>query len=199
MKCFPDGKRITSVSSFGTGSFTAPQFHQDDTTVTMCTLDEGELVKVRVDCISNRPHKMNYYLLQGTNGAYEAPRGMDEQHKVHIMPEGAEYGYKQEWAPLKEYEGLYLPERYKTATEEQRNLAFGKIVALAEIAEIENATELLLEAKGFDGAVVSIVDKSVDVVINASAVTDGQIAQIEDIVARKTGIAPENIVITPIN
>ena len=83
-----------------------------------------------------------------------------------------------------------------TATEEQRNLAFGKIVALAETAEIENATELLLEAKGFDGAVVSIVDNSVDVVVNASSVTDRQIAQIEDIVMRKTGAEAENIVIT---
>lgn len=84
------------------------------------------------------------------------------------------------------------------ATEEQRNLAFGKIVALAETAEIENATELLLEAKGFDGAVVSIVDESIDVVINASAVTDGQIAQIEDIVIRKTGMDAENIVVSAV-
>lgn len=85
-----------------------------------------------------------------------------------------------------------------SATEEQRNLAFGKIVALAETAEIENATELLLEAKGFDGAVVSIVDESVDVVINASAVTDRQIAQIEDIVIRKTGMEAENIVVSAV-
>lgn len=85
-----------------------------------------------------------------------------------------------------------------TATEEQRNLAFGKIVALAETAEIENATELLLEAKGFDGAVVSIVDNSVDVVVNASSVTDRQIAQIEDIVVRKTGKGAENIVVSAV-
>jgi len=85
-----------------------------------------------------------------------------------------------------------------TATEEQRNLAFGKIVALAETAEIENATELLLEAKGFDGAVVSIVDNSVDVVVNASSVTDRQIAQIEDIVVRKTGMGAENIVVSAV-
>ena len=85
-----------------------------------------------------------------------------------------------------------------SATEEQRNVAFGKIVALAETAEIENATELLLEAKGFDGAVVSIVDDSVDVVINASAVTDGQIAQIEDIVIRKTGMNADNIVVSAV-
>lgn len=85
-----------------------------------------------------------------------------------------------------------------SATEEQRNVAFGKIVALAETAEIENATELLLEAKGFDGAVVSIVDESVDVVINATAVTDGQIAQIEDIVIRKTGMNAEDIVVSAV-
>ncbi len=85
-----------------------------------------------------------------------------------------------------------------SATEEQRDIAFNKIVALAEIAEIENSTELLLEAKGFDGAVVSIVDNTVDVVINAVAVTDGQIAQIEDIVIRKTGMAAENIVVSAV-
>lgn len=86
----------------------------------------------------------------------------------------------------------------ESATEEQRNIAFGKIVALAETAEIENATEMLLEAKGFDGAVVSIVDNSVDVVVNAASVTDGQIAQIEDIVIRKTGLEAENIVISAV-
>ena len=85
-----------------------------------------------------------------------------------------------------------------TATEEQRNLAFGKIVALAETAEIENATELLLEAKGFDGAVVSIVDNSVDVVVNAASVSDRQIAQIEDIVVRKTGMEAKNIVVSAV-
>lgn len=85
-----------------------------------------------------------------------------------------------------------------SATEAQRDLAFEKIVAMAEIAEIENSTELLLEAKGFDGAVVSIVDNTVDVVVNATAVTDGQIAQIEDIVIRKTGLEAENIVVSAV-
>lgn len=85
-----------------------------------------------------------------------------------------------------------------SATEAQRDLAFQKIVAMAEIAEVENATELLLEAKGFDGAVVSIVDNTVDVVVNATSVTDGQIAQIEDIVIRKTGFDAQNIVVSAV-
>ena len=59
----------------------------------------------------------------------------------------------------------------------------------------ELAAELLLEAKGFMDAVVNIVGEEVDVVINATEVTDRQIAQIEDIVMRKTGAEAENIVI----
>ena len=83
-----------------------------------------------------------------------------------------------------------------SVTEEQKNIALEEIVALSESAEIENATELLLKAKGFDDAVVIIVGGSVDVIINAPALTDGQIAQIEDIVVRKTGISAEKIVIS---
>lgn len=83
-----------------------------------------------------------------------------------------------------------------SVTEEQKNIAIKEIVALSESAEIENATELLLKAKGFDDAVVIIVGASVDVIINAPALTDGQIAQIEDIVVRKTGISAEKIVIS---
>ena len=83
-------------------------------------------------------------------------------------------------------------------TEEQKNLAFQKIVALAETAEIENATELLLEAKGFEGAVVSMLDESVDVVVDASSITQQQIAQIEDIVMRKTGMDTKNIKVSAV-
>jgi ADP-ribosylglycohydrolase len=70
------------------------------------------------------------------------------------------------------------------------------LVNLTNIAEKENAAELLLEAKGFADPIVNIVDNEVDVVINASSVTDRQIAQIEDIVTRKTGFEPKDITIT---
>lgn len=72
------------------------------------------------------------------------------------------------------------------------------MMKLNELMEKENATELLLEAKGFEGAVVSILDNSVDVVINAATITEQQIAQIESIVKRKTGVSSENIVISPV-
>lgn len=76
--------------------------------------------------------------------------------------------------------------------------AINKMIAMTDIAERENAAEMLLEAKGFTDVVVSITDDSCDVVLNMGEVTDAKRAQVEDIVKRKTNIAGEKIVITPI-
>ena len=84
----------------------------------------------------------------------------------------------------------------ETIDEAQKQVAVETLVNLTTIAEKENAAELLLEAKGFSDPIVNIMENEVDVVINASSVTDQQIAQIEDIVTRKTGFEPRNITIT---
>lgn len=76
--------------------------------------------------------------------------------------------------------------------------AIDKMIAMTDIAERENAAEMLLEAKGFTDVVVSITEESCDVVLNMGEVTDAKRAQVEDIVKRKTNVAGENIVITPI-
>ncbi|MCI9429906.1 MAG: SpoIIIAH-like family protein [Lachnospiraceae bacterium] len=82
-----------------------------------------------------------------------------------------------------------------TISEEQKQTAIEGMIQLTDIAEKETAAEILLEAKGFNDVVVSISDSGVDVVVNAETLTDAQCAQIEDIVTRKTGTAPENIII----
>lgn len=69
-------------------------------------------------------------------------------------------------------------------------------VKLAEDMEKEADAETLLMAKGFEDAIVSISDNSVDVVVGNTDLTDSQRAQIEDIVVRKTGCSVEQIVIT---
>lgn len=81
-------------------------------------------------------------------------------------------------------------------SEDQKQSAVETLVNLTTIAEKENAAELLLEAKGFADPIVNISEGEVDVVINATSVTDRQIAQIEDIVTRKTGYEVEDITIT---
>ncbi len=80
----------------------------------------------------------------------------------------------------------------------QKQEAVDSMVHMTEVAEKEAAAEVLLQAKGFDEAVVSINGDAVDVVVNAAELSDVQRAQIEDIVKRKTDIAAENIVISTI-
>ena len=72
------------------------------------------------------------------------------------------------------------------------------MIQMTAVAEMELGAEILLEAKGFEGAVVSISNDSVDVVVNAIELTDAQRAQIEDIVKRKTDIPAENIIISTV-
>ena len=77
--------------------------------------------------------------------------------------------------------------------------AIKQVAAMTKISEKENAAELMLQAKGFENAIVSISDGNADVVISSEGLTNQQIAQIEDIVKRKTGISADKIVITPVN
>ncbi len=85
-----------------------------------------------------------------------------------------------------------------TATEAQKEKAMNEIVAMTAINEKETATENLLAAKGFNDVVVTIVEDSVDVIVNAENLTKQQIAQIEDVVKRKTECSSDKIVISPV-
>ena len=83
--------------------------------------------------------------------------------------------------------------------DDKKQEAVSTMVSMADIAEKEAAAELLLEAKGFENVIVNLTGETADVVVPETDLTDAKRAQIEDIVKRKTGIAPENIVITPLN
>lgn len=85
-----------------------------------------------------------------------------------------------------------------TASEAQKEKAMNEIVAMTAINEKETATENLLAAKGFQDVVVTIVDDSVDVIVNAESLKEQQIAQIEDVVKRKLECASDKIVISPV-
>ena len=83
--------------------------------------------------------------------------------------------------------------------DEQKQEAVSTMVAMAELTEKEAAAELLLEAKGFEDVIVNLTGETADVIVPDAYLDDAQRAQIEDIVKRKTGIAPESIVITPLS
>lgn len=86
-----------------------------------------------------------------------------------------------------------------SVSEEQKADAVAQMVAMTGMAEKEVAIETLLASKGFSEAVVSLTADSADVVVNSTDLSDAKRAQIEDIVARKSGVNAASIVITPIH
>lgn len=87
----------------------------------------------------------------------------------------------------------------KNLTEEQKSEAVAEMIEMTKIAELETSVETMLLSKGFSESVVTITENGVDVVVNGAELTDANRAQIEDIVTRKTGVEPKNIVITPMH
>ncbi len=79
---------------------------------------------------------------------------------------------------------------------EEKQAAIDNMVRMTEIADQESAAENMLQAKGFNNAVVSINDEQADVVICRQELSDAERAQVEDIVKRKTNVDVSNIVIT---
>ena len=83
-------------------------------------------------------------------------------------------------------------------SEAEKTAASEKMVAITTSSEKEVAAELMLEAKGFNNVIVSILNDKVDVVVERESLTETEIAQIEDIVTRKTDVPVTNLTITPV-
>ena len=87
----------------------------------------------------------------------------------------------------------------KDISEEEKQNAINTMVSMTDLTEKEAAAELLLEAKGFENVIVNLTGETADVVVPDADLEDAKRAQIEDIVKRKTGVAAESIVITPLS
>ncbi|WP_317856356.1 SpoIIIAH-like family protein [Chakrabartyella piscis] len=86
----------------------------------------------------------------------------------------------------------------ENVSDDQKAVCSDTMMELQERIEKETASEAMIEAKGFTEAYVRIDDDTVDVVVSATTLTEAQIAQIEDIVTRKTGFSVEQIRINPL-
>ena len=132
MQCFDDD-RIVSIASFSPGNHNPYGLRGDDLTQTLCQLESGKLVKVRVDTISPRPHNMHYYQIQGTKGCYEAPRSLEDAARVAVATEEDPQGYTK-WRPLTDFNHL-LPERYKSGAGEGAGHGGGDHYIVADFIE----------------------------------------------------------------
>ncbi len=124
MKCFGDD-RIDEVCCFGAGPHTAPQFRQEDTTTTIIRTKKGRLIQLRIDVMSNRPNQNFYFVLQGTKGAIESPRGplgQQDLYKAYTCDGSVKVSRGILWEDFWKYSDL-LPENYRNMPEGARKLA----------------------------------------------------------------------------
>ena len=81
----------------------------------------------------------------------------------------------------------------KNISKEQKEKCSESMLELQQRIEKETAAEAMIKSKGFKEAYVRMDDDTVDVVVDKDALTDAEVAQIEDIVKRKTGMDASKI------
>lgn len=81
----------------------------------------------------------------------------------------------------------------KNLSENKKTECIDDKIEIQKRIEKESAAESLLESKGFNEVYIRIDDETVDVVVDKEMLSDAEIAQIEDIVKRKTGFKANQI------
>jgi stage III sporulation protein AH len=170
--------------------------------------DEGEATSVAVtdsDSLTTDIVSDAEDLLDGESVALASTEDVDNPGETVLtsaLVDSSDYAAKvklnREQIRSKNRETLQAIIDNETLEESQKQAAVEEMITLTDIAEKESNAEMMLEAKGFTNVVVSMNDDGCDVVLDMGEVTDAKRAQVEDIVKRKTGVAAENIVITPI-
>ena len=162
----------------------------EDNSGGLAEMTEGENLAAQTGAAEN---------IQGNAEEIENPgEAVLTSSKIENLDFAAEMKLNREQIRSKNKETLMDVINNANITEEQKQAAIDAMIELTDIAEREAAAEMLLEAKGFTNAVVSITDGVADVVVNMGEVTDAKRAQVEDIVKRKANVSAENIIITPI-
>ncbi len=120
------GDRVAAVCCAGSGHHhcdpRGQAYENDDSTVMLCRMKSGSLVKIRLDMLSDRPHAMSNYHLQGTDGCYESARARGEPNRIWLR---SRCGNPNEWMRLEELEKEFMPAMWRDADETARRAGHG--------------------------------------------------------------------------
>ena len=119
-----EGDRVEAVCAMGTGHhYQDPRgdlYGMEDSVTMMCRFASGGLAQIRVDMLSDRPHNMVHYALQGTDGCYESTDGYQGVPKVWLRCRSEQ----PKWEPLEVLEE-HLPEFWRNPPEEALKAGHG--------------------------------------------------------------------------
>ena len=120
------GDRVTAVCCAGSGHHyrdpRGDEYENEDSCVMLCRMRSGGLVKIRVDMLSDRPHAMMNFQLQGTDGCYESRRAPAERDRIWLRSRSPDAGA---WLDLEEVAEPFLPEPWRTWGEPGRTAGHG--------------------------------------------------------------------------
>jgi predicted dehydrogenase len=164
---------VAWISCVGSGVHTNPEHVMDDCVIMLCRTTGGALIKIRLDMMSNRPHNMVYYAVQGTKGCYEAPRGFGDEPKVWLDDHS---DGKVEWRSLWDFE-KYMPKMWKDPPEEALKAGHGG----GDYFQIRDFVDSILKDGDPEIDVYRAMDFSVPGIISERSILDhGQALSVPD-------------------
>ena len=120
------GDRVESVCCAGSGHHyrdaRGDLYENQDTCLMLCQMKSGGLVKIRVDMLSDRPHAMTNYQLQGTDGAYESARAPGEMDRIWLREHSADVN---QWMTLEGLAEEFLPDYWKSHAKQAAEVGHG--------------------------------------------------------------------------
>ena len=130
------GDRVERVCAAGGGRHhvdpRGDAYENQASTVMLCQMRSGGLVKIRLDMLSDRPHSLTNYELQGMDGCYESARAAGDVNRVWLRSRdtanagaGPHDDAHREWMDLEELAEEFLPESWRLHGELARRAGHG--------------------------------------------------------------------------
>ncbi len=164
--------RVVSVMCVGSGhhyvDVRGDQYETEDSITMMCRMAKGGLVKIRVDMLSDRPHNMTYYSLQGTDGVYEAARGLADEPRIWLREV---HGDKPEWHSLIELEEEFMPEIWQNPPEDAKQAGHGG----GDYFEVMDFVEAVLNGSKPPVDIDDAMDMTLPGLISQQSIAEGSI------------------------
>ena len=165
------GVRVVNVCCFGTGHhYKDPRgdiYEIEDSTTTACRLANGGLVELRLDMLSNRPHNMTYYSVQGTKGCYESARGHGDRPKICLLDRHQDGG----WHDLQEFAEEFLPDEWLNQSEEAKKAGHGG----GDYMEVMDFVRAIVDGKEPPIGIHEALDMSLPGLVSTRSIQQGSI------------------------